>query len=136
MPELKPELSSKNRYWIPKHRYYELKHYCLQYPHWLDLYSKLVVKMELIRSGVQKSEPGRPVEKLAVIRADCKRAMELVEECSREASSDLWSYILMAVTKGIPFTQLQTEYNIPCSQDTYYAAYRKFFYILSQRRGL
>lgn len=29
-------LSRKNPYWIPRHRYYELKHFCLQfrdYPH-------------------------------------------------------------------------------------------------------
>lgn len=27
-----PELSEKNPYWIERHRYYELKHFCLQYP--------------------------------------------------------------------------------------------------------
>ena len=29
---LRAELSEKNPYWIEKHRYYELKHFCLQYP--------------------------------------------------------------------------------------------------------
>ena len=28
---LRAELSEKNPYWIEKHRYYELKHFCLQY---------------------------------------------------------------------------------------------------------
>ncbi len=28
---VRPELSKKNRYYISKHRYYELKHLCLQY---------------------------------------------------------------------------------------------------------
>lgn len=27
----KPELSLKNPYYLPRHRYYELKHFCLQY---------------------------------------------------------------------------------------------------------
>lgn len=31
---LRAELSEKNPYWIEKHRYYELKHFCLQYPIW------------------------------------------------------------------------------------------------------
>ena len=31
---IRPELSEKNPYWIEKHRYYELKHFCLQYPIW------------------------------------------------------------------------------------------------------
>ena len=30
----RPELSKKSPYWIDKHRYYELKHFCLQYPLW------------------------------------------------------------------------------------------------------
>lgn len=28
---IRPELSEKNPYWIERHRYYELKHFCLQY---------------------------------------------------------------------------------------------------------
>lgn len=32
--DMRPELSQKNPYWIGKHRYYELKHFCLQYPIW------------------------------------------------------------------------------------------------------
>ena len=26
---IRPEISEKNKYWISKHRYYELKHLCL-----------------------------------------------------------------------------------------------------------
>ena len=28
--DMRPELSQKNPYWIGKHRYYELKHFCLR----------------------------------------------------------------------------------------------------------
>lgn len=28
------EISKKNPHYISKHRYYELKHFCLQYPEW------------------------------------------------------------------------------------------------------
>lgn len=28
------EVSKRNKYYISKHRYYELKHFCLQYPEW------------------------------------------------------------------------------------------------------
>ena len=34
MPDIRPELSKKNQYWIDRHRYYELKHFCLQYKNW------------------------------------------------------------------------------------------------------
>lgn len=28
---IRAEISKKGKWWISKHRYYELKHYCLQY---------------------------------------------------------------------------------------------------------
>ena len=28
--DIRPEVSQKNPFWIGKHRYYELKHFCLQ----------------------------------------------------------------------------------------------------------
>ena len=36
------EISKKNPYWIPKHRYFELKHFCLQYPDWKNEYAALL----------------------------------------------------------------------------------------------
>lgn len=139
MPELKPELSSKNKYWLPKHRYYELKHYCLQYKHWWQLYCELKFKMEVNRDGIKGSEPGKPTERKALIMADCKNAMELVENCCKEACKDepiLWPFLLKGVTEGMPYVTLQSEYEIPCGKDMYYECYRRFFYILSQRRGI
>lgn len=139
MADLKPELSEKSKYWIPKHRYYELKHYCLQYPHWWKLYVTLQFKMEVNPSGIKSSEPGKPVEKMAIIRAECKKAMDLVELCSREACKDepiLAPFLLKAVTEGLPYITLQSEYEVPCGKDMYYDCYRRFFYILSQRRGI
>lgn len=38
---IRPEVSAKNKYWLSKHRYYELKHFCLQYPEWKRVYHDL-----------------------------------------------------------------------------------------------
>lgn len=38
---IRAEVSEKNPYWIEKHRHYELKHFCLQYPIWKKAYSSL-----------------------------------------------------------------------------------------------
>lgn len=135
MPTVKPELSKKNKYWIPKHRYYELKHYCLQYPRWKELYARLGFKLEAIHE-VSKTEPGNPTEKIAVRRADLKRAMELVERCCRDAFPELDKSLLLGVTEGRSFEQLQASVQIPCGREMYYERYRRFFYILSQRKGL
>lgn len=135
MPDLKPELSKKSKYWIPKHRYYELKHYCLQYPHWKELYGRLEFKIAE-RQEIHASTPVNPTEKIAVLRADLKRAMELVERCAKDAFPELYFSLLLGVTTGKTFEQLQASVQIPCSRDMYYDRYRKFFYILSQRRRL
>ena len=135
MPDLKPELSNKNKYWIPKHRYYELKHYCLQYPHWKELYGRLELKLTE-HSEVKSSTPGKPVERIALIRAEVKKAMELVERCAKDAFPELYFSLLLGVTEGRTYEQLQASVQIPCSREMYYDRYRKFFYILSQRRGL
>ena len=141
MPTVKPELSNKNKFWIPKHRYYELKHYCLQYPQWKKLYSQIEFKMaaDPERMGIRGSEPANPTERYAIIRAECKRAMEMVENCTDEACKQepiIAGYLLRGVTIGRSYTYLREIDLIPCSKEMYYHYYRKFFYILSQRRGL
>lgn len=44
---LRSELSPKNKYYIAKHRYYELKHFCLQYPEWKQTYTYLKSKLDM-----------------------------------------------------------------------------------------
>ncbi len=137
MPELKPELSGRNRYWISKHRYYELKHYCLQYPEWVKLLSELEIKMGAVKLGsIHGTDPSDPTAKIAQMRVDLQRALHLIQQTATDASTELGIYILSAVTEGIPFTQLQTMYDMPCGKDMYYDIYRKFFWLLSQRKGI
>ena len=38
---VRADISKKNAYWIDKHRYYELKRFCLQYPIWAKSYAEL-----------------------------------------------------------------------------------------------
>lgn len=139
MPDLKPELSQRSKYWIPKHRYYELKHYCLQYPEWKK---KLLELDNVLKAGISSeirgSDISRSSENLAIKRYELSRAMELVEECIRTATDELklQPYIFKAVTEGIPYVQLQAGYSIPCGPDMYYDAYRRFFWLLSERKGI
>lgn len=138
MPTIKPELSEKSKYWIPKHRFYELKHFCLQYPHWKELYNKLdgEIKARELNGVPGGTDPANPTEKLATIRADCWNAMTLVDQTCKDAAPDIWTYLAYAVTEDVPFHRLQTVNNIPCGKDYYYDCYRRFFYMLSQRRGI
>ena len=134
MGELKAELSKKNKYYIPKHRHYELKHFCLQYPEWKKQYLMCQFKMEaspVVVKG-QKSQ-GRPVEDLEISRWDILEKLDAVEHTCRLADPVLYKWLLRAVTEGMSFIQLKMIYDIPCERDTFYDRYRKFFWLLDRR---
>ena len=72
MNNVKPELSKRNPYKLDKHRYYELKHFCLQYPDWKKKYLSLdgYSKYDLDNVVGSKKVGGRtsPTEECAAAR--------------------------------------------------------------------
>ena len=133
---LRPELSKKNKYWIDKNRFYELKYFCLQYPLWKYAYDALdgtrISSFDL--TYVKASTSTDILGSIMDERSIYSERMELVEKAAREADPYLASYILKAVTEGLSFNYLQSRLEIPCSRDTYYDRYRRFFWILDQLR--
>ena len=134
---IRPEISVKNKYYIDRHRHYELKHFCLQYPLWKKSYSELddsSISLSLI-DGVRTSNmPGDPTAKRALLKTFYMERMELLESVALRADPYLHRYILKAVTEGLSFTYLKTVMGIPCGKDMYYDRYRRFFWLLSQER--
>ena len=135
---IRPEISPKNKYWISKHRHYELKHFCLQYPTWKKMYCNIVelgssiTSLEKVSGGSIHSDI---TSKCAIEKVHYSEKIKLIEKTAKEADPDLWHYILKAVTEGLSYTYLQTKLNIPCSRDTYYDRYRRFFWLLSEARN-
>jgi len=135
--KIRPELSEKNKYWIEKHRYYELKHLCLQYPIWkkahaaLDNLSRMPYNL-LIAS--KTNEITDPTAKCAEARLYYSDRMKMIESVAEETDYELSSYILMAVTEGISYDYLKARLKIPCCKDTYYELYRRFFWLLNKAR--
>ena len=136
--DIRPEVSQKNPYWIGKHRYYELKHFCLQYPIWkkaylsLDALSKRPADLQVfVKSGQMK---GDPTERCAQSRLFFADRMEMVEQAAIGADPDHYQYLIRGVTEGLSYDALKMKYDIPCCRDVYYAAYRRFFWLLSKRR--
>lgn len=135
---IRPEVSEKNKYWIDKHRHYELKHFCLQYPSWKRAYAEfddLNMPLSMIERVSTSNLPGDPTAKRAIMKAGYSRKMELIEQAAREADKYLHDYILRAVTENLSYTYLKSKLGIPCSRDMYYDRYRRFFWILNQARN-
>lgn len=134
---IRPELSKKNKYWIDKNRHYELKYFCLQYPLWKKAYELLdglrLSSYDLTRvsgSNLPYDITGNCVEERSIYF----ERMQVVEQAAIEADPCLASYILKAVTEGLSYSYLKARLEIPCSRDTYYDRYRKFFWLLSKNR--
>ena len=133
---IRPELSEKNPYWIEKHRYYELKHFCLQYPIWKKAYNALdgLSKRPLDLAVFLTGEHGDPTAKCALAKTFYSDRMDMVRKTAISADEDLSVYILKGVTEGMSYDILKAGLNIPCCRDTYYDRYRRFFWLLNKER--
>lgn len=134
---IRPEISEKKQYWINKHRNYELKHFCLQYPYWKSKYAELersIGSLSMFEWRSKTNIPGNPTEKKALIQAYYSDRIELIERIAKETDPYLYPYILKAVTEGLSYTYLKTKMQIPCGKDMYYDRYRKFFWLLNNTR--
>lgn len=134
---IRPEISSSNKYWISRHRYYELKHFCLQYPEWKKQYNaeKEAWRKKIFPEIHKDSTYGDPTMFKAMTLYELDSKITLVEKAAIEADRELASYILKAVTEGRSFAYLKSRLEMPCERDMYYDRYRRFFYILSNLRN-
>lgn len=134
---IRPEISMKNKYWIDKHRHYELKHFCLQYPMWKKAYadfSDASMSLSTIENVPTSNLPGDPTAKRAVMKAYYSEKIDLVEKIAMETDRYLYQYIIKAVTEDLSYTHLKSRLEIPCGRDMYYDRYRRFFWLLSEAR--
>ena len=134
---IRANLSRKNKYWIDKERYYELKHFCQQYPAWKSAY----LNADALRRPYGTRERLSKTNQVMDTTAQCAEEkayfmdrMKMIQDCCQKADSELAMYILKAVTSNLSYTYLKTKLDIPCSKETYYDRYRKFFWHLSQAR--
>ena len=134
---IRPEVSERNRYHINRHRYYELKHFCLQYPVWKKAYEALdgLSRRPDDLLGIQKSGIADPTARTAEAKAEFYRRMKLVESAASETDDVIGVYILFGVTEGLSYEKLKARYPVPCCKGDYYELYRKFFWILDKKRG-
>lgn len=134
---IRPEISVKNKYWINKHRHYELKHFCLQYGEWKKAYAACNEAIIFASEFDRMPSSGRTTDltaKYAIKKAQYAEKIKLIERTAMDADDFLYPYILKAVTEGLSYTYLKARLDIPCGKDMYYDRYRKFFWLLSEAR--
>lgn len=136
---VRSKISKKNPYYISKHRYLELKHFCLQYPEWKKKYANLQNKISPVALNLtvctNVHEHSDKTAQIALESAYYHSCMELVEDAADNADCEIGDYIFKAVTEGRSYDYLKTMLSIPCGRDMYYNRYRKFFWLLDKTRN-
>lgn len=134
---IRPEISAKNKYYIEKHRYYELKHFCLQYNEWKKAYASCnesIIFSSTLERNSSVNIHSDLTAKYAMKKIFYGDRIKLIEKAAMEADDFLYPYILKAVTEGLSYTYMKTKMDIPCGKDMYYDRYRRFFWLLSEMR--
>ena len=138
MSYVKSELSQNNKYWIPRHRYFELKHFCLQYPEWKKEYIELLSTYSLPRLSNNKPRLEKRISdhtgEIAIKRLYYAERIKIVENNAIKVDESIYEYLLKGVTEDKSYTYLKTYCNIPCGKDYYYDRYRYFFWLLDKER--
>jgi len=133
-------LSTKNPYYLTKHRFYEVYHYAMQYQEWKDEYRTTEQTMRGIAYDgvkVKSSGSGDALERVAIRLAELSEKIEMLEAVAKETDKDLSEYILRGATdEQVTYNYLSMVLHIPCSRNTYYSLRRKFYWLLSKRLGL
>lgn len=131
--DVRPELSEHSKYHISRHRYYELRHFCMQYPEWMEKVSGMdMIWNSRLNTLHAHSAISDPTSKTAIERERYLNNMHLIEKACMDTDKELSNYIFKAVTKGTSFVELSTLYEMPCGKDMYYDRFRKFFWVLDK----
>ena len=126
-------------YGISDKRYKELCGFCEQYPEWkAELkYNKDTMKSRTITDmPISFNGNSDQTGNLAVKRVELQKKCELIENTAKQASSDLWEYILDSVCYEHPLNYLQTMKGMPCSRTTFYDVRRYFFFLLDKNKEM
>ena len=132
---IRPEVSKKNKYYISKHRYYELKHYCMQYQDWrrsletINQYPK-----QAFDKVIFNTDTTDPVFKLVEARSYYEDRLNSLDSIASTIDPIIGPCVLKGVTTGLSYEVLRTRIDIPCCKDVYYDVYRKFFWVLDKIR--
>ena len=133
---LQKELSNSNKYYLSKAAFLQSLYFAYQYQEFLD-------ELEMIGDGSRAisydSQPhgeatGGALEDLAIRRAKVSCKIDAIESACREASSELYKWLIKGVTSDeVGYDYLRYQLNMPCGRRQYYEIRRKFYFILYQK---
>lgn len=146
---IRPTLSTKNPYWLPKDRFYELKHFCLQYPVWKDAYEHIdsAIEHDVERLNIMCAKPIAYGKNPAYVAAQAREAFytkmhmielsaDIADHTLNKKSTELKKLLIEAVSYGYAYdTMLARHPDMNISKGIWKNAYRCFFYNMNRIRN-
>ena len=128
---------SEDKYGISKHKFLEVKYHCLQYPEWrkeLAELTKTIKAMQYGQEGKGSISQTSQTERLAIKRLELEKKCKRIEQIAIEADPDIYQWLLEGVTtEYATYRYLRDAKRIPCGDQKYYKARRKFYWLLAKK---
>lgn len=134
---MKTTVSKKNKYWISRHRYLELVHFCAQYNEWIKIrddlegLQKAVVATYSVPNKSDVSDPTAVTAEKIMFYND---RIEMIHKAAYETDPIMAKYIIESVVNGYSYDKMRACSNLPCCRSVFYELYRQFFWRLSNAR--
>ena len=115
-------------YGISRHRYQELKAFCLQYDE-----KKGKIFRGVTGGGYDRTHgtgDGKALENQAIRNVTYEKDLEMIEQAAIAASADLYPYIIKSVTNDLSYQFVEYDEKrgrIPVGKTEFYG-YRRLFY--------
>ena len=122
-----------DKYDISPNRYRELKYFCRQYREKQSRLRSLTEIASPAFDGIGSSSGvlSDRTAATALKRVELEKDVALIEQTAIEADAEIYQYIISNVADGVPWEYL----GVPGGRRQFYEARRKFFYLLSRKKG-
>jgi len=131
--EVRSEISKKSPYYLPRHRFLELKHFSMQYDYFKFLSREISERsnyiLRITGDQVEFKDPTCEMAKNYFYYDSC---IKVIEKALKIAGGKYYAELLIGVTKGLAYHALYLKHGLTCSRAAYYEMYRKYFFILSE----
>ena len=135
MPNIRSKFSTNSKYYISKHAFLTVYHYCMMYQEWLLEYHNSV-GLRSTNSDGGAAGPGDPTAAQAIRLKDIADRIELIRQTAYDAEPLLYPFLLDGVTvKEMTFDTLKAR-GMPCERDMYYDRRRKFYWLMGKKLNL
>ena len=120
------------KYRISGNRYRELKYFCRQYREKQALLRELTeIAAAAMQEGGRSGKVSDVTADTAIRRETLQKDLDSIEQAAMETDEELYGYIISNVTDGISYEYL----GVPMGRRQFYKMRRKFFFILSEKKG-